>query len=194
MIAHVQVGYYLMQEARDRYRSGTANVGADEKLVRKWAEWQALLMTPITPHWSEEMWEILGKPGCIVNARWPVAPKPEDKSLTEAGQYLFEVAHSLAAALVNRDKKKKPPAKGAAPAPPEQKPNQLNLYVAQSFPRWKEIVLDLLMAHFNKETSEVDAAVMSKFKVRAPCCWLPTTWSFDSCCGPAAVGVAAGAW
>ena len=49
----LKCGFYLMQEARDRYRAGTAAVGADEKLVRQWAEWQALMMMPITPHWAK---------------------------------------------------------------------------------------------------------------------------------------------
>ena len=153
----LKVGYYLMQEARDRYRAGTAHVGADEALVRQWAEWQALLMTPITPHWAEAMWEILGKPGCIVQARWPTPSAPVDAQLTIAGNYLFDTQHALATALVNRGKKK--PAKGAAPAETE-KPNQVNLYVAQSFPRWKEIVIDLLRAHYDEKTSSVSKEVM----------------------------------
>ena len=155
----LKVGFYLMQEARDRYRAGTAAVGADEKLVRQWAEWQALMMMPITPHWAEAMWELLGKEGCIVHAPWPTSETLEDVQTTAAGEYLFEVAHSLAAALVNRAKKK--PAKGKAPEPAEEaKPNQCNLYVATSFPRWKEIVLDLLQAHYSEATGEVDGAVM----------------------------------
>jgi len=125
--------------------------------VRQWAEWQALMMTPITPHWSEAMWELLGKPGCIVHAPWPKPSVAEDAQITAAGEYLFDVAHALAAALVNRAKKK--PAKGKEAAPLD-KPNQVNLYVAQSWPRWKEIVLDMLRAHFNAETSEVNPAVM----------------------------------
>ena len=153
----LKCGFYLMQEARDRYRAGTASVGADEKLVRQWAEWQALMMMPITPHWSEALWELLGKPGCCVHARWPTAERKEDLATTAAGEYLFEVAHSLAAALVNRGKKK--PAKGAPPAEME-KPNQCELYVATSFPRWKEIVLDLLRAQFDPKTNEVDGSVM----------------------------------
>ena len=153
----LKVGYYLMQEARDRYRAGTAHVGADEALVRQWAEWQALFMVPITPHWSEAMWELLGKSGCIVQARWPSPKVKEDAQISAAGEYLFEVAHKLAAALANMGKKK--PAKGKEPEPVE-KPNQVNLYVAQRFPRWKEIVLDLLLKHFNEETSEVSAEVM----------------------------------
>ena len=58
---------------------------------------------------------------------------------------------------MNRGKKK--PAKGAPPAE-AAKPNQVNLYVALSFPRWKEIVLDLLRAHFDEAKGEVAAEVM----------------------------------
>ena len=47
----------------------------------------------------------------------------------------------------------------AAPAETE-KPNQVNLYVAQSFPRWKEIVIDLLRAHYDEKTSSVSKEVM----------------------------------
>ena len=153
----LKVGFYLMREARDRYRAGTAHIGADAELVRQWAEWQALFMVPITPHWSEAMWEMLGKDGCAVQARWPTASAAEDAAVTAAGSYLFDVAHSLASSLQNRDKKK--PAKGA-PAAPTERPNQVHLYVAQKFPRWKEIVLDLLLAHYDEATGEVDGAVM----------------------------------
>ena len=155
----LKVGYYLMQEARDRYRAGTAHVGYSEALVRQWAEWQALFMVPITPHWSEALWEILGKTGCAVNAGWPKPTVAVDAQMTAAGEYLFDVAHSLAAALVNRDKKKKP-AKGKEAEEPAAKPNQVNLYVALSFPRWKEIVLDLLREHFDAATGEVSGEVM----------------------------------
>ena len=88
---------------------------------------------------------------------WPKSSIAEDPQITASGEYLFEVAHSIAAALVNRGKKK--PAKGAPPAELE-KPNQVNLYVALSFPRWMEIVLDLLRAHLDPTTSEVSAEVM----------------------------------
>eukprot|EP00325_Prymnesiales_sp_UTEX-LB-985_P010652 CAMPEP_0174761884 /NCGR_PEP_ID=MMETSP1094-20130205/109498_1 /TAXON_ID=156173 /ORGANISM="Chrysochromulina brevifilum, Strain UTEX LB 985" /LENGTH=1269 /DNA_ID=CAMNT_0015967831 /DNA_START=53 /DNA_END=3862 /DNA_ORIENTATION=+ len=160
----LKVSYYLMQEARDRYRAGTAHVGASEALIRQWAEWQALMMVPITPHWSEAIWDLLGKDGLAVKARWPKPTAAEKPEITSAGLYLFEVNHSLAVAMVNASKKK--PAKGAPPAPLE-KPNQVNLYVAQSFPRWKEIVLELLRAHFSEETCEVDIGVMTAIKEHA---------------------------
>ena len=55
----------------------------------------ALLMNPITPHWSEAIWEFLGKEGLCVHAKWPVPAVPEDPAITRAGEYLFEVAHTL---------------------------------------------------------------------------------------------------
>ena len=128
----LKIGFYGMQEARDRYRTGTATVGLSAPLVRRWIEWQALMMAPIIPHWSEAVWEMLGKEGLIVHARWPgIAGAKEDAAITAAGNYLFDVSHHLASALANRDKKK--PKKGAEPASTE-KPNQVNLYVARAFP------------------------------------------------------------
>jgi len=112
-------------------------------------------MTPITPHFAEGLWEKLGKQGCIVAARWPQPDAMERPELTAGGNYLFDLAHSLSAALVNRDKKK-----GKGPAEPSVKPNQVNLYVAVAFPRWKEIVLEILKAAFNEETSECGDQVM----------------------------------
>jgi leucyl-tRNA synthetase len=152
----LKVSFYNMQDARDRDRAGTMQVGVDETLVRRWAEWQALMMVPITPHWSEAMWELLGKSGCVVLQRWPQPEEMEDADMTAAGSYLFGVAHSLAASLANREKKKKP-AKGKEE---EAKPNSVNLYVATTFPRWKETVLELLREHFDASTSEVSKAVM----------------------------------
>jgi len=145
-----------MQEARDRYRTGTGQVGFLEPLLKQWVEWSALLMVPITPHFSEGLWKLLGKPGCIVHARWPQPAGAEDAALTSSGEFLFDVSHSLSAALVNRDKKKK------GPAEPSKKPNQVNLYVAKAFPRWKEIVLELLQQAFDPATNTCADSVMKQ--------------------------------
>jgi leucyl-tRNA synthetase len=120
----LKTSFYLMQEARDRYRAGTSHVGASEELVRQWAEWQALMMNPITPHWSEAIWEFLGKEGLCVHAKWPVPAVPEDPAITRAGEYLFEVAHTLSASLVKSTQPKKAGKGGAAPEAAE-KPNQV---------------------------------------------------------------------
>jgi len=158
----LKVGYYGMQEARNRYRTGTAAVGVLEPLIRQWVEWQAIVMAPITPHWSEELWEMAGKPGCVVSARWPTPAAAEDGALTAAGEYLFGVSHSLSVAVANHDKKK-----GKGAATPAEKPNQINVYVAHTFPRWKEMVLDLLREHYREATGEVDQAVLRVIKDHA---------------------------
>ena len=40
--------------------------------------------------------------------------------------------------------------------------NQVSLYVAKAFPRWKEIVLELLRAHYDANTNTVDEKVMKE--------------------------------
>ena len=37
-----------------------------------------LLVTPIAPHWAEEVWSVkLQKPGCAITAGWPAAAEPD---------------------------------------------------------------------------------------------------------------------
>lgn len=50
-------------------------------LVRRFVELQALLISPIIPHWSEYIWkEVLHKDTSIQNARFPTAA-PSDAVL-----------------------------------------------------------------------------------------------------------------
>ena len=50
----LKYSFYGMMDARDRYRTGTGHtVGARPPLLRQCAEWFALPMTPIAPHWSD---------------------------------------------------------------------------------------------------------------------------------------------
>lgn len=47
-------------------------------LVRQFIELQALLITPIAPHWAEYVWrEILGKDTSIQNALYPDVSSPD---------------------------------------------------------------------------------------------------------------------
>jgi len=91
----LKLSWYELQNARNRYRTGIEQAGADETLLRQWAEWQALLMVPITPHWSEKVWHVLGKQGCAVRARWPRPTHIERPSVTAAGQCVAQPQTSL---------------------------------------------------------------------------------------------------
>jgi len=55
----LRTGFFELQVARDTYRF---NVGQqmNKQLVMRFIEVQALLLCPITPHWSEHIWKLLG--------------------------------------------------------------------------------------------------------------------------------------
>ena len=55
---------YDFTGCRDFYREATAaaGVGMHHDLVLRYIEFQALLLTPIAPHWSDHIWqEVLQK-------------------------------------------------------------------------------------------------------------------------------------
>jgi leucyl-tRNA synthetase len=51
-------GFYELQNARDAYREATAltGEGMHKDLVLMFIEVQALVLQPITTHWSEYIW------------------------------------------------------------------------------------------------------------------------------------------
>jgi leucyl-tRNA synthetase len=70
---------YDFQSTRDFYREATtsAGIGMHRDLILRYIELQALLITPIAPHWAEYAWrEILGKV-CLSPFPFPLPfPKP----------------------------------------------------------------------------------------------------------------------
>lgn len=73
-------GFYDLQSARDSYRENcrAAGVGMHKDLVQQFIEFQALLITPIAPHWAEYVWlEILKKNSTIQNALYPTVSPPD---------------------------------------------------------------------------------------------------------------------
>jgi leucyl-tRNA synthetase len=75
----LRTGVFEFQKARDTYRElcGSNNMHID--LVFEFIERQALLMAPICPHIAEHIWQLLGKSGSIVNAKFPVAGPVDEK-------------------------------------------------------------------------------------------------------------------
>jgi leucyl-tRNA synthetase len=58
----LKYGFYELQTARDWYREAVANEGMSKDLIVRWIEIQALLLSPIAPHWSEYIWkDVLSK-------------------------------------------------------------------------------------------------------------------------------------
>lgn len=72
----LKTGYFAMQIARDEYRDLCikGNTAQNRTLLRRFAEVQTLLLTPICPHYAEHTWrEVLGNKGSAVNQSWPTA-------------------------------------------------------------------------------------------------------------------------
>ncbi|KJH53016.1 leucine--tRNA ligase [Dictyocaulus viviparus] len=134
-------GFFEYQALRDMYRElcGGQDGGMNESLVFRFIETQALILSPICPHVSEHIWQILGKNGFIVNAKWPETA-PVDEVLCKAADFMRDVMTDFRARLKNSMSAKK---KNAFIAPP----SEAVIYVAKEFPTWQKTVLELLQKH-----------------------------------------------
>ncbi|XP_029439505.1 leucine--tRNA ligase, cytoplasmic isoform X2 [Rhinatrema bivittatum] len=140
----LKTGFFEFQAAKDKYRE-LAIEGMHRELVLRFVEAQTLLLAPVCPHLCEHIWILLGKPGSIMKASWPVAG-PVDDVLIRSSQYLMETAHDLRLRL----KSYLVPAKGkkGEKQQPVQKPSHCTIYVAKHYPPWQDSTLSLLHTHY----------------------------------------------
>ncbi|XP_066447350.1 leucine--tRNA ligase, cytoplasmic [Eleutherodactylus coqui] len=139
----LKTGFFEFQAAKDKYRE-LAIEGMHQGLVFRFIETQTLLLAPICPHLCEYVWSLLGKPGSLMYATWPVAG-PADEVLIRSSQYLTETAHDLRLRLKNY----MAPAKGKkGDKTPPQKPSHCTIYVAKTYPPWQHITLSTLRKHY----------------------------------------------
>ncbi|KAG9302769.1 hypothetical protein G9A89_009546 [Geosiphon pyriformis] len=156
----LKYGFYELQSARDWYREVTTEELMHHDLIIWWIEVQALLLSPIAPHWAEYIWQnVLGKPGLIVNASFPKPTTPLDESLLEAAEYVRKMVKSVRDLEVASQKKKK---KGKTEEFDPTKPKHLKLFVATRFPEWQDVAVEALKHNYNEENK-----VFDDVKVRA---------------------------
>ncbi|XP_018611952.2 leucine--tRNA ligase, cytoplasmic [Scleropages formosus] len=136
-------GFFEFQAVKDKYRELTME-GMHRDLVFQFIENQTLLLAPICPHLCEHIWTLLGKPGSLMNALWPVAG-PVDEVLIRSSQYLMETAHDLRLRL--KAYMQPPKSKKGDNKPPE-KPSHCTIYVAKNYPPWQHSTLSLLGKHY----------------------------------------------
>jgi leucyl-tRNA synthetase len=128
--------FYELKTARDNYRSLISPTNKmNGKLIRKFIEVQALLMAPITPHWSELLWELLGNHSFIVHASFPV-PGPIDEMLLDQQEYILRIRDEF---LKKVSSQKKRNAKLSI--------EKGTVYFANRFPQWHENLLSILVEH-----------------------------------------------
>ncbi|KAL2913766.1 cytosolic leucyl tRNA synthetase [Polyrhizophydium stewartii] len=149
--------FYDMQAARNEYRKAVTGQGINlhgaenevfeglhKDLVLRFIEVQALMMKPITPHWSEHIYsELLKKPTSVMSARWP-ASNPVDESVLAAATYIRELGSKIRSAEDAAAKKKTKKGGKVEATPEPEGPRTLRVYVATEFPEWQEQAMEIL--------------------------------------------------
>ncbi|KAH8601856.1 hypothetical protein B0O99DRAFT_648443 [Bisporella sp. PMI_857] len=146
---------YDFTSARDFYREGSAAAGLTmhKDLIFKYVELQALLLTVITPHWSEYIWlEVLQKPSTIQNELFPAVPAV-DAGLSAAREYIRLTSSNITSAEASQQKKK---SKGKDIGYDLSKPKKLRIFAAAKFPAWQEKYIDLVRDAWDPVKKAVD--------------------------------------
>ena len=151
----LKFGFYDLQNARNEYRKATTGKGQvsisesetfegmHKDLILKFIEVQALLLSPITPHWSEHIWkEILGKTSSVTQALWPVT-ETVDESILSAANYVRGICNTIRS---SEDVAAKKRAKKGVPKEETSSSSDkcLKLYMAKEYPKWQEAAILIL--------------------------------------------------
>lgn len=165
----LKCGFYDLQNARDSYRVMCGEEGMHPALVRRFVEVQCKLLAPICPHYAEHVWsELLGGQGTVLKSGWPAA-RPPDLVLQRAGQHLqdciSEWRKNMAKATA-APKGKGGAAAAAANAAPAQAVTRLEVFVAEQYGGWQEVVLGILEASFDASAKAFppDTQLLDKVK------------------------------
>jgi leucyl-tRNA synthetase len=140
-------GFYDFTSARDFYREAAraAGLGMHEDLVKKFIKLQALLLTPIAPHWAEHIWkDLLAQPDTIQNALWPNVPDA-DASLTAAREFVRQTQTNITSAEGAAIKKL---SKGKAAAFDPKQAKKITIFAAQDWPAWQKKYIDLVASSY----------------------------------------------
>uniref|UniRef100_A0A0K0F9Q7 leucine--tRNA ligase n=1 Tax=Strongyloides venezuelensis TaxID=75913 RepID=A0A0K0F9Q7_STRVS len=135
----LKYGFFEFQSARDRYRElchgDSCNMRCD--LIIKFIEYQCIILSPICSHVTEKVWEIIGKEGFVVNAKWPDI-SPSDENIIAQARFLDSVMRDFRLRLKNQLYPKKKPAKPILP------PTSATVYIAKTYPSWQGETLRIL--------------------------------------------------
>ncbi|KAL8826435.1 MAG: hypothetical protein Q9170_007403, partial [Blastenia crenularia] len=134
---------YDFTSARDFYREAlaAASIPMHRDLITTYVSLQALIISPIAPHWADYIWqEVLHNPDTIQNALWPVVPQP-DPSLTAAFTYIRTTSSAITSAEGQQVRKK---SKGKNTQFDPEQPKRLTIYTASTFPTWQQKYIDLV--------------------------------------------------
>ena len=141
--AALKSGLYDFMSARDFYRESTTamGIGMQAGLVARYIELQALVLTPIAPHWCDYIWsEVLKRPESVQLAAWPIVGETSP-SLSAAREYVRATSSSITSAEAAQLKKKQ---KGKTIAFDPKLPKKLSIFAAKAFPAWQEKYIQMV--------------------------------------------------
>lgn len=143
-----------MQMARDWYREVTSDVGMHADLVKYWIRTSVLLIAPIAPHFADHIWsDLLGESKSIQLALWPEIPRPVDRGVLHAGQYMrgtIKMIRDSELAMLKKMAKSK-----STPFDPK-KPKSVRIYVSKQFPEWQNRCVEVVKEAYVEEKDKVD--------------------------------------
>lgn len=163
----LKAALYDFTSARDFYREATtaAGIGMHALLTTRYVELQALLLTPIAPHWSDYIWqEVLKNPNTIQNALWPSVPQP-DPALTAARDYGRATSSAITSAEAAQQKRKD---KGKVTSFDPKLPKKLTIFYAAKFPAWQDEYIELVRRAFDASTITVDDKKLTDMAKQRP--------------------------
>jgi len=133
----LQKGWHEMLLARNEYRSwcNDSSISMHKTVVSKWIEALVILICPICPHWSENVWSKIGKEGLAVKASWPSADV-EDKLLTRQAKFLRDALKRYRGNMGKAKKGWK----------------SVSILVTNSYPEWKVNVLKHMQEQYSDDT------------------------------------------
>jgi len=144
--------WVAMQEALSKYVETMKRDSEKlhKKLILKFIETQAIILSPVIPHISEYIWrEQLNKEGSIVNASWPQLPAA-DEAILASDEYLKNALHSFRQSFQKESKSKK-----------EKKPLKAYVYVADKYLDWQVKALEILAKYQDQfDGGEKEASAM----------------------------------
>eukprot|EP00727_Mastigamoeba_balamuthi_P001131 m51a1_g11014 putative leucyl-trna synthetase (1104) ;mRNA; r:382753-386680 len=153
-----------LQSARDLYRSVCEALGVTMKrsLVVRFVEVQAIMLSPIAPHFADHVWRhLLHKTGFIwSDARWPQAGQVDEQVLSQ-NEYVERVLASIRVTIRDHcDPAKAAKRLKAAGLPPQKSipaPTDASITIARSFPEWTVRTYEILNKLFDANGGSLPA-------------------------------------
>lgn len=152
----LRCGFFEYQELRTKYKEMCGSSGVHRTLTKRFIETQAIILSPICPHISQKIWQLLGNSGFVAVTRWPEVEV--DETLYRSYLYLNEVVHEFRVRLRAFQAPPKPK-KGQTGRTVAPKATKATIYVAKQFPHWQVTICQTLHDLYIEHNGELPAKV-----------------------------------